>query len=89
MEKQTLGEKTAEKLLDMIHERGYTAGDKLPTEMELCQLLGAGRNTVREALRILVSRNIVHHPPGSGNLYLGKERDSGRPAGICHDGGQA
>ena len=34
MEKQTLGEITAQKLVRMIQERGYVPGDKLPTEME-------------------------------------------------------
>ena len=87
MEKQTLGEKTAEKLLDMIHERGYTAGDKLPTEMELCQLLGAGRNTVREALRILVSRNIVTIRQGAGT-FISEKTDQG-PAPDSGDAGAA
>ena len=58
-EKQTLAEKTAQNLLEMIQEKGYGAGDKLPTEAELVETLGVGRNTVREALRILMSRNIV------------------------------
>ena len=31
-EKQTLAEKTAQNLLEMIQEKGYGAGDKLPTE---------------------------------------------------------
>ena len=53
MEKQTLGEIASQKLLEMIQKDGYTAGDKLPTEAELVELLGVGRNTVREALRSL------------------------------------
>lgn len=47
-EKQTLAEKTAQNLLEMIQEKGYGAGDKLPTEAELVETLGVGRNTVRE-----------------------------------------
>lgn len=58
-EKQTLGEKTAQNLLEMIQQKEYAPGDKLPTEAELVETLGVGRNTVREALRILMSRNIV------------------------------
>ena len=82
MEKQTLGEKTAEKLLQMIREHGYTAGDKLPTEMELCELLGAGRNTVREALRILVSRNIVTIRQGAGTFISEKNGVPDDPLGF-------
>ena len=40
MEKQTLGEIASQKLLEMIQRDGYTAGDKLPTEAELVELLG-------------------------------------------------
>ena len=65
-EKQTLGEKTAQNLLEMIQQKEYAPGDKLPTEAELVETLGVGRNTVREALRILMSRNIVTIRQGSG-----------------------
>ena len=47
MEKQTLGEKTAQMLLEMIQKEGFGPGDKLPTEAELVESLGVGRNTVR------------------------------------------
>ena len=72
MEKQTLGEIASQKLLEMIQRDGYTAGDKLPTEAELVELLGVGRNTVREALRILMSRNIVTIRQGSAPLFQTK-----------------
>ncbi len=71
MEKQTLGEKTAQMLLEMIQRRAL-AGDKLPTEAELVESLGVGRNTVREALRILMSRNIVTIRQGSGTFISEK-----------------
>lgn len=63
-EKQTLAEKTAQNLLEMIQEKGYGAGDKLPTEAELVETLGVGRNTVREALRILMCPEYRYHPSG-------------------------
>ena len=50
-------EKSSEGILQYIKDHNLTAGDKLPTEMELSKLLGVGRNTVREALRLLLSRN--------------------------------
>ena len=59
-EKQTLGEKTAQNLLEMIQQKEYAPGDKLPTEAELVETLGVGRNTVREALRILMSVSYTH-----------------------------
>lgn len=42
-------------------------GDKLPTEPELSQNLGVGRNTVREAVKILEAYGVVtiHRPEGT------------------------
>lgn len=82
MEKQTLGEIAAQKLLNMIQEEGFTAGDKLPTEAELVELLGVGRNTVREALRVLMSRNIVTIHQGSGTFISDKNGVSDDPLGF-------
>lgn len=82
MEKQTLGEQTAKRLVQMIQEKGYTAGDKLPTEMELAESLGVGRNTVREALRILMSRNIVSIRQGSGTFVSEKNGIPDDPLGF-------
>lgn len=82
MEKQTLGEIAAQKLLNMIQERGYTAGDRLPTEAELVELLGVGRNTVREALRVLMSRNIVTIRQGSGTFISDKNGVADDPLGF-------
>ena len=73
MEKQTLGEKTAQMLLEMIQKEGFGPGDKLPTEAELVESLGVGRNTVREALRILMSRNIVTIRQDPEPLFLKKK----------------
>lgn len=82
MEKQTLGEITAQKILNMIQEKGCTSGDKLPTEAELVESLGAGRNTVREALRILMSRNIVTIRQGSGTFVSDKNGVADDPLGF-------
>lgn len=82
MEKQTLGEITAQKLLGMIREKGYGPGHRLPTEMELSEALGVGRNTVREALRILMSRNIVTVRQGSGTFVSDKNGIPDDPLGF-------
>ena len=81
-EKQTLGEKTAQNLLEMIQQKEYAPGDKLPTEAELVETLGVGRNTVREALRILMSRNIVTIRQGSGTFISDKNGVADDPLGF-------
>lgn len=82
-EKQTLGMQTAQKLLKRIQEKGYRPGEKLPTEAKLVEDLGVGRNTVREALRILMSRNIVTIRQGSGTFLSEKNGVSDDPLGFA------
>ena len=39
-------------------------GDRFPTEKSLCESLGVGRGTVREAIKVLVSQGYVEIRPG-------------------------
>ena len=43
-------------------------GDKLPTEIDLAQKLGVGRNSVREALKMLSSIGVLEVRKGSGTF---------------------
>lgn len=86
MEKQTeprtRTEQAADSLIRLIRERHYSPGDKLPTEAELSELLQVGRNTLREALRLLVSRNIVVIRQGSGTFLSEKQGVADDPFGF-------
>ncbi len=70
--KRTLAETTAEEIKQMIQRNSYVPGQKLPTEKELTDMLGVGRNTLREAVRILQSHNIVSIRQGSGTYISEK-----------------
>ncbi|MEV1329270.1 FCD domain-containing protein [Micromonospora costi] len=52
----------------LILERGLTTGDPLPTESELMEELGIGRNSVREALKVLQAVGIVDIRHGFGTF---------------------
>lgn len=80
---QTLAEKTADHILSMIQGGRYQPGHKLPTEKELCSLTGAGRNTVREALKILASRNVLIIRHGAGSYVSDKQGVSDDPFGFA------
>ena len=41
-------------------------GDKLPTEMEMCDALGVSRNVLREAIKALEITGVVSSKPGVG-----------------------
>ena len=61
-------EQTA-KLLQLIRERGFKPGDKLPSERDLAALFGMSRGAVREALIRLDTLRIIESRPKSG-IYL-------------------
>ena len=67
---------------NLIQETPYKAGDKLPTEKELCESTGAGRNTVREALKILASRNVLEIRQGAGTFVSEKQGIPDDPLGF-------
>lgn len=83
MENQTLTKWAADQLIAMIREGNYAPRDKLPTEAELSENLNVGRNTIREALRLLVSRNIVTIRQGSGIFLSEKQGVADDPFGFC------
>lgn len=64
--KLNLGNQTIDKLKSYITKNGLKYGDKLPTESQLVELLGVGRSTVREAIKVLSFANIVEVKQGSG-----------------------
>ena len=79
---KTLAEQVANGIMNLIQETPYKAGDKLPTEKELCESTGAGRNTVREALKILASRNVLEIRQGAGTFVSEKQGIPDDPLGF-------
>jgi GntR family transcriptional regulator, transcriptional repressor for pyruvate dehydrogenase complex len=72
----TTPERVAETLRDYIDAR-LEPGDRLPSERALCQMLGVGRTTLREGLRILQSEGRVTVRPGSGAYVTAQEAGTG------------
>ncbi len=56
-------------ILAYLRDRRLQPGDRLPSERDLAERLGVGRNAVREALATLVTLRIVESRPNSG-IYL-------------------
>ena len=61
-----LAEQVEEQLYEHITKLPMKAGDKLPNEFKLAEMFGVGRSTVREAVKLLVSRNVLETRRGSG-----------------------
>jgi len=56
-------------LVQLIHERGFEPGDKLPSEREMSEMFGMSRGALREALIRLDTLRIIDARPKSG-IYL-------------------
>ena len=57
-------EQVADQLLSMINSGELKPGDRLPSEAALAADFGVSRTTVREALRILATRNLIQTRKG-------------------------
>jgi len=65
---KSLAETTAAKIMDLIKQNNIQTGEKLPTEPELTKMFGVGRSTIREAVKALVSRNVLVVRQGAGTF---------------------
>ncbi|MGV8871930.1 MAG: FadR/GntR family transcriptional regulator [Rhodococcus sp. (in: high G+C Gram-positive bacteria)] len=57
-------------LRDEITSQRWPVGTRIPTEPELCDITGTGRNTVREAVQALVHAGMVERRQGSGTFVM-------------------
>jgi len=64
----SLVDQVAGQLEALVIENALQAGDLLPPERELCELLGVSRTVVREAVRSLVARGLLEVRQGRGTL---------------------
>ena len=64
--RETLTKQAADTLRRFILVEGMKAGDALPSERELSEMLSVSRNIVREALTVLVAEGLILKKPGSG-----------------------
>lgn len=69
-------------LVRYISEQGLKDGDRMPTEREMTELVNVGRSTVREAIRVLVSRNVLEVRRGAGVFVSYKNGVTDDPLGF-------
>ena len=66
-DRETLREKTVDRLREAILNQYFLPGDRL-IERELCKLTGVSRTSVREALRQLVAEGLIEAVPNRGPI---------------------
>ena len=72
----------ANRIKDLIRMEKLRPGDKLPNEMRLAELFGVSRPTVREAVKSLVSQNIIEIQRGKGTFVTQTPGIASDPLGL-------
>jgi GntR family transcriptional regulator, transcriptional repressor for pyruvate dehydrogenase complex len=62
----------ADQLVAAIESKQWPPGSRLPSERALAQMLGVGRTSVREALRVLQVMDLIDIRPGEGTFVREK-----------------
>lgn len=80
---KVLAEQIALRLKQYIIDNNLSAGEKIPPEQRLAEMMGVGRGTIREAVKILESRNILDVRHGSGTFIADNIGVSEDPLGLA------
>jgi GntR family transcriptional regulator len=66
----TLTDQTVQAIQEAIKQGKFPTGSQLPPEMELLQMMGISRTTLREALRILGEQRLIRKRRGLGTFVM-------------------
>jgi GntR family transcriptional repressor for pyruvate dehydrogenase complex len=77
-----LSREAANHIKELIRSEKLKAGDKLPNEMQLAELFGVSRPTVREAVKGLMSENLVEIVRGKGTFVAQNPGVASDPLGL-------
>ena len=72
---QSIVNKIVDNITNAIINGELNPGDKIPTEAELSESMGVGRNSVREAIKVLEAYGVVHIKRAEGT-FVSQEYDS-------------
>jgi len=72
IQRKTLAQEVAERLIEGIINDQYPIGEKLPIEPELMKIYGVGRSSIREAIKILSIKGVLSVQQGVGTFVTSK-----------------
>ena len=78
----SLANDVANKLVTFIQENNYTPGTRIPSEFELAEHFKVGRGTIREAVKLLISRNVLEIRPAKGTFVCENPGITMDPLGL-------
>ncbi|MBN2545920.1 MAG: FadR family transcriptional regulator [Spirochaetes bacterium] len=73
----------SDQIKQLIQKEKFKPGDKLPNEIQLTELFGVSRPTIREAIKILASQNIIEIISGKGTFVTQNPGISSDPLGLA------
>lgn len=76
IKRQRMSDQVAAALEDYIIKKNLRANDKLPSEKKLCEAFHVGSRTIREALRTLEAKSILHIVQGKGAILIDPSYDT-------------
>ena len=77
-----LAEQVQEQLYQYILDNHYEIGTKIPNEFELARYFGVGRSTIREAVKLLISKGVLEVRRGSGTYVISTTPADLDPLGL-------
>lgn len=77
-----LAEQAEKQLIELIAQNKWKVGDKIPNEFILAEQLKVSRSTIREAIKLLISRNVLEIRRGAGTFISDKHGIVDDPLGL-------
>lgn len=74
-ESEFIYQKIAQDLIEQIEQDNYQLGERLPSENKLASQYGVHRLTIRQAIAILIEKNLVYRKQGSGTFIKENKLD--------------
>ena len=69
IEKSTASRMVVEQILDSLKTGEFRPGEKLPSQMDLADMFGVGRSSVREAIKALDAMGYMEVIQGKGTFF--------------------
>ena len=83
VDRRRLADQIAERLMRLIEDGTFKAGDRLPSEPNLMKLFNVGRSSIREAIRALSLTGVLTVRPGQGtHVATFSSETSGKTIGL-------
>jgi GntR family transcriptional repressor for pyruvate dehydrogenase complex len=72
--RETLLDSVVKRLIQLLMDNHYQAGEKLPSELELASQFNVGRGTIREAIKALAIAGFVRAERGKGTFVAERSK---------------